>query len=181
MKLSVYFDWSKELLNVDRWENLGRESLISSCDHFYQDKSGDCCNLLYSGYCEECGVNDTDADPVMNFGYPLCVTPSPEIVKEVLDKTGLTVLYDSHSDVYYLVLCGGGMDLSQNISLAYLLIEGWIPDELLIETCKQTKLSVYGENWDLLVNGMIESHENSLHQLKESLKFWKQQKKGSGD
>ncbi len=43
---------------------------------------------------------------------------------------------------YFLVLCGGGMDLSQSIAYAYLLAGQRIPDELAFEVCTQPCLSV---------------------------------------
>jgi len=81
------------------------------------------------------------------------------------------------TDKYFLALCGGGMDLSQNIGLAYLLTDGRIPYALAIQISTQPNLNYGKENYTKVMGGCIsaigESIQNAEFRLKrinESLK-----------
>jgi hypothetical protein len=46
------------------------------------------------------------------------------------------------TEEYFLALTGGGMDFSQNIALAYIIAQGWIPIALAYEVFTQLELNV---------------------------------------
>jgi len=72
--------------------------------------------------------------------------PDEDKILEIVKKTCLTVMENQDTGEYFLVLCGGGMDLSQSIAYAYLLAGQRIPDELAFEVCTQPCLSVGKKN-----------------------------------
>ena len=172
MVYSINVDWSNSL--EDGWENLGRQILVDSCEHKTQEGCGENTNMEYSGYCEECKISESDSQPMMNYAYPLETTPNTEDILKVVKKTCLTVMEKEGN--YYLVLCGGGMDLSQQIGLAFILIEKWLPIDLLKVVSTQKGLSVYGEDWILLRKSIIEQLKMEEGKLSQKIKDWENTK-----
>jgi hypothetical protein len=84
--------------------------------------------------------------PMMNYGYPLSFLPDDQKILKVVKDTCLTVMENQDTGDSFLVLCGGGMDLSQSIANAYLLAGERIPDELAFEVCTQPCFSVGRKN-----------------------------------
>ncbi len=71
----------------------------------------------------------------MLYVYALDGEPSEDEIASVCDRTACTVLERRDRDgegtgEYFLALCGGGMDLSQDVALAYVLAGERIPDAL---------------------------------------------------
>jgi len=170
MGYSIDVDWSDYL--EKGWENIGRSILEESCNHKTQEGCGDETNARYSGYCEKCEISEDDCSPMMNYAYPLETTPNDEDILKVVKNTCLTVM--EKDGKYYLALCGGGMDLSQQVALAYIFIEKWIPLDLLTEVSKQKGLSVGGEDWKLLRNSMIKQFKVNSDNLNSQLKSWEE-------
>jgi len=108
----------------------------------------------------------------MNYAYPLETTPSDENILKVVKTTCLTVM--EREGEYFLALCGGGIDLSQSIGLAYILIENWIPKELIGEISKQKGLSVSGEDWKLLRTKIITQLRKYAQDATERAIEWEQ-------
>lgn len=158
MESARRIDWYEEFgNNPDRWVNHGRNILEDSCTHTTQDKGKDPeTNVRYSGWCEECDFQEDSCQPMMNFGYPLRGLPSEEQILSVVKDTCLTIMEDSQNDGYFLVLCGGGMDLSQSIALAYLRVGERIPDDLVLEVCTQPALSVSKEEYREIMQACLE-------------------------
>jgi hypothetical protein len=162
-------DWEK---GYEIWENLGRQALEDACKHKTQDKSSKYkeTNMRYSGYCEECGTHEDSARPMMNYAYPLYCSfnldDDLQKILKVVHETNCTVMYNSDEDAYYLALCGGGMDLSQDIAFAYFIMERWIPYALLMNVCTQPELSISGSNWKKLAREM---RSQLLHYSKQAI------------
>jgi len=172
-EFSISVDWSDYYSKG--WENVGRSILEESCTHKTQDKSEEPeTNVRYSGYCSECDISEDDAEPMMNYAYPLTTEPSEEDILKVVKNTCLTVM--EKEGEYFLALCGGGMDLSQQIALAYVLIENWIPEDLISEVSTQKGLSVGGENWKLLRSKMIKQLNNYQEKFKRKAEEWENTK-----
>ncbi len=146
MDMAHFIDWYDQLReHPDRWGNHGRRVAEESCKHKTQDKDKHCSretNMRYSGYCDKCGFSEDDCEPMMNYGYPLCCLPDDEKILQIVKQTCLTVMENQDTGEIFLVLCGGGMDLSQSVAYAYLLAGHRIPDELVFEVCTQPCLSV---------------------------------------
>lgn len=159
-------DWSNYY--EEDWTNEGRRVLEGSCTHHTKDK--DNTDVEYSNYCEECEISEDDCQPMMNYAYELETTPDDEDILKVVKNTCLTVM--EKDGTYYLALCGGGMDLSQSIGLAYVLIENWIPKSLIGEISKQKGLSVGGKNWKLLRSKVIEQLKRYAENSKARAKEW---------
>lgn len=147
MTYAIRTDRSEEFkTNFEKWVNHGRNALEDNCKHKDKD-NGNETNMRYAGYCDKCGVSEDSAQPMMNFIYPLYQKPSDKQILNVVNKTNLTVMENTEEDTFYLTLCGGGMDLSQDIGLAYILCGEWIPFDLALETCTQPALSVSMANY----------------------------------
>ena len=138
-------DWMNE---GEYFENLGRSLLENSCNHTDEDKNTKKedreTNVRYAGYCSQCGVNEDTCEPILNYVYPLRQCPSDKQILKIIKETCLTVMLDMRDDEYYLALCSGGMDLSQDIGLAYVLAEENIPFSLALEISTQEELSKSG-------------------------------------
>jgi len=165
----VFIDWSTEW---EKWENYGRSALESNCKHHDQEgATKDCPNMQYSGWCEKCGEGEDSSMPMMNYSYPLFGEPSEEEILKVVKRTCLTVMYNNDTDKWVLALCGGGMDLSQSIALAYILVGDRIPNDLAQEVCLQPALSVSKADWVMVMKECrrILSHEsaNALSRIEE--------------
>jgi hypothetical protein len=115
------------------------------------------------------------AIPMMNYLYPLELTDFEESkILEVVKKTNCSVLENKDSGEWFLVLCGGGMDLSQDIALAYQILETWIPQEFLREVNKQPCLSLGGKNYKKLARGIIKQLKIESDRNKQRRKEWKE-------
>ena len=127
-------NWQEEYENYD---NVGRNALFNSCKHK---------NSSDNGHCDEgkCDFSEDSAEPMMNYAYPLRHEPSEQEILKVVKNTNCTVMRNNETEEYCLVLCGGGMDLSQDIALAYIYAQGWIPHSLIQEVSTQYGLSVSG-------------------------------------
>ena len=170
MRFSISVDWSEEYNIPDKWENVGRRVIEEHCTH--KPAKRDDSNMSYEGNCDACGFCEDSAMPMMNFAYPLVITPDDDEVLEVVKRTNCSVMHNTESDEYFLVLCGGGMDLSQDIALAYHILERWIPYELAINVCTQKDLSVSGADWGILKRAMQESLKLYAGRAQEYLKRW---------
>lgn len=170
MTYAISFDWSEELKIPDKWENVGRRVAEESCTH--KSEGNEDSNMNFEGCCDECGFSEDSQEPMMNYGYPLETTPDDAKVLEVIKRTNCTVMYDTESSTYYLVLTGGGMDLSQDIALAYAILEQWIPYDLAIEVSTQKGLSIGGEYWEVLKTAMHASLTLYADRAKEQAKRW---------
>ena len=112
---------------------------------------------------------DSHSEPIMSYGHILETAPSEEDILKVVLNTNCSVMYNNENDVYYIVLCGGGMDLSQDIALSYVWLEKWIPEDFITRVCKQKNLSVYNEKFEELRKAIIEQskvYKNRFEQLK---------------
>jgi len=108
--------------------------------------------------------------PMMLYAYPIYTMEADydyasfeEKVKEVCLKTNCTVVQKNSSGEYFLALTGGGMDLSQDIALAYLIIDGRIPASLALNVATQKNLSVTGADWVRVMNGVKDELEANIY------------------
>lgn len=165
---SINVDWTEQYEN---WDNIGRSLIEQQCNH----KEG----MQYNGACEKCGFCEDSAIPMMNYAYPLEITPEDDKVLQVVKETNCTVLYNRCEDRYYLALCGGGMDLSQDIALAYNILEKWIPLELALRVSTQDGLSTYGKTFRKVMRACKDSLESDILASKRQLKKIKESIKTS--
>lgn len=167
MSYAIYTEWNDYYSKG--WENVGRQTLEQSCTCGNEAEGY---NMSNNGYCEKCGFAEDSAEPIYNYAYPLEAQPTDENILEVIKRTNLTIMFKTEEDKYYLALCGCGMDLSQDIALAYIIMGEMIPEDLIKSVCTQKDLSVSGEDWDLLKNSIIKQSENYIFQLQNTIKNW---------
>ena len=184
---AVRIYWYDELReHFDDWTNHGRNIAEEKCTHKDRDSSADPknreTNMRYGGYCEKCGFSEDSQQPMMNYGYPLDRVPDESAILQIIKHTNLTVMEHEKNGNVYLVLCGGGMDLSQDIAYAYLLAGERIPAALAASVSTQEGLNHSGATFKKIMRGCIESLEsegkqflNQAGYIKESMKKKPQQ------
>ena len=205
---SISVDWTNYFEN---WTNRGRDILKDSCNHYDADESNkedfdnrseqdkkdyteeqfeDWCkdsfktsNVRYKDYCEECDISEDSAEPMMNYAYPLHHEPTEEEILRIVKETNLTIMENNDTGEFFLALCGGGMDFSQEIGYAYLIC-GYIPDAMAFNVSEQYGLNISGKKYFELMNKVITSLENSqeayknrIVRIKEAVKEAKAKKK----
>ena len=168
MAYSRSVNWQEE---SEKWENQGRNALEEACKHHDHWKDEET-NMRYQGHCEKCGNSEDSGIPMMNYAYPLETTPSEEAILKVVNETNCTVMYNSDEDSYYLALTGGGMDLSQDIAVAYQIIESWLPKDLIGEVCTQPELSIRGKDWLKMARQIKKQIRLDTAQLRADNKRW---------
>lgn len=164
MGYAIYKDITK--LYEEEWTNHGRRVLEESCKH----KNG----IEENGYCEKCDISEEKAEPMINYIYPLELDSfDDKKILKVVNETNCTVLEDPDGN-WYLCLCGGGMDLTQDIALAYIILETWIPKDLLAKVCKQPMLSTSKKQYKILAKQMIRQLRIDIGYDKMNIKEWRE-------
>lgn len=180
MSFSIFIDWQEELNNCGKWENHGRRIVEENCHHKTQDNDRDSnareTNVRYSGYCDECDISEDSCQPMMNYAYPLETTPDDDKILEAVKQTNCTVMGNTQTGEYFLALCGGGMDLSQDIALAYVILERWIPTDLILQVNKQRAFSISEKNYRTLKKAIIEQLKIDSEKFLECKKEWRKRK-----
>lgn len=123
-------------------------------------------------------IEDPDAGiPMMNYAYPLEVTPDEATIKKIVKETNCTVVYNNEEDNYYLALTGGGMDLSQDIALAYMIAQGFIEWDFLSSVYLTNPLSVSKKDFKKILKEAIRQFKivkanatRDLERARETLK-----------
>jgi len=177
MGYSINQDMQEIYDNPDKWTNHGREALINSCHHQTQDESEKDVdkefNVSYGGYCEECDISEDSAVPIMNYIYPLELKDFDEDkILKVVKNTNCSVMENQETGEWFLVLCGGGMDLSQDIALSYIFLEKWIPEDLITQVCKQRGFSISKDNFEILKKEIIEQSKHYNNKFNQLEKDW---------
>lgn len=157
-------------INVEQWDEtwnyVGRELEISKRGEWSERRQN--------------GVGEDDYYPMMNYCYPLYKAPTDSEIFKVHRLTSCTVV-EKDGD-YYLALTGGGMDLSQDIALAYYICQRWIPYELAIEVNTQPNLSQYGIYYRRTMRAVKDSlRENILSARRKIKEINKGIKESMGD
>jgi len=173
---STFIDWSSEDIHRS-WNFVGAEILynkelekLSHCSHGNREKE----------YCHECESYPDDIyqsnKPVMNFAYPLFSEPDEEKIVKVCEETSCTVVYNSQEDCYYLALTGCGMNLSQDIALAYIITDGCIDWDMLDNVCISGAFSVSKGDYQIILNELerqlaisIDNQTRKLTEVREQL------------
>ena len=148
MKMAEHVnDW-----NFSEWEFTGRNIEVRDRGEWSEDNQD--------------GISVDDYYPMMNYAYPLdngC--PSESTIKEIHKKASLTVVCKLSTDTYYLSLTGGGMNLSQDIAMAYIIAENRVPTGLAREVNVETPLTQHGDNYRKVLNKCKQSLENIEYQI----------------
>ncbi|MDD5599745.1 MAG: hypothetical protein PHV82_17505 [Victivallaceae bacterium] len=168
---SIHVDWSDENI-YQYWDFVGAEIVyhkenlrLQQCPHGNHNLE----------HCFECNCfpdeRRNDNLPSMNFAYPLEFEPSEDIIYRVCNETNCTVVRQISSDYYFLALTGGGMNLSQDIALAYIIAEGCIQWEMLEDVYIGGPFSVSKEKYQLILTELRRqlkvSISNQISKLRE--------------
>lgn len=111
-------------------------------------------------------------EPIYNFLHALTIKPEEEKILKIITSTNCTVLYNEEKDIYYIALTGCGMDLSQDIGYAYLILQRWIPQDLILSIAKQRKLSINEKQFEVLKKAIIEQSKHYANEFKALKKDW---------
>lgn len=180
MSYGQYIRWDKEYKRDEapweRWSNHGRRVVEESCEHY--DQGDGCNNIQYQGYCDECGIGEDYCEPMYNYIYPLELDHySDEKILEVVDRTACTVMENQDAGIWYLTLTGCGMDLTQDIALAYVILDGRIPEDLMLHICPQAGLSQPIESYIELSETVIEEAEALSKRFQQIVEDWQRRVK----
>ncbi len=183
MVFAIDFDWSE---NFD--ENTGEQRFNLDCpntehhnkygngwDTAYEateDTNGEEC-APYQG-CPCCEDDSGYLAPMMNYLYPLdyqgLITQEIQIE---LAQTNCMLVQENSTDDYYLVLNGGGMDLSPSIAWAYYKAQKWLPVSLLQELkAGWVKDSLEESKFEELKSLIVEQLASEKSKLDEQLTQW---------
>ena len=163
-------DW-----NDSKWDHTG----VSIMRDYYENnrvarKEAKDLDISIESYADE---KAAESYPMMLYAYPLFSEPSDEQIRKVCLKTCCTVVLDNETDTYYLALCGGGMDLSQSVALAYLMTDGFIPRSLVHEVCRQPCMSVGKSDYRKIVKEIKKQLKNEIRNCQSDLKSWNSEMK----
>lgn len=167
---SKHVDWW-EAFKGDEWDCLGR--------YLMEEQKG-----LWSENSPE-GLESDDYMPIYNFAYPLGLSSLDEDkIIRICTETNCTVVKNTEEDSLYLALCGCGMDLSQDIALAYMIAYAWgdeeygrIPDHMLFDVIKSGAFSVSQEKFEHIRKALIEGFKNLKQSCERELESLKEQDK----
>ncbi|MCF8008138.1 MAG: hypothetical protein K9K32_00105 [Halanaerobiales bacterium] len=176
MSYAEFIDWQTEDF-FENWENVSINVLVK----IFKDKDDPRAEEIaeYFGIDLEDGYEELDEIindsffPMINFIYPLETnTLQKDAVYKTSLETNCIVLYNRVFGKNYLCLAAGGMDFSQDIGLAYAIMDKRIPLELAIDINTQKNLTVRGENWGLLEYKVIQALEAGKNRINQLLKEW---------
>lgn len=179
---SINIDWLEEFQNnSDKWENTTqrvlREILEDSNNERFKEVAERLEVLNEDGTLKDYYEESIDSyEPMMNYGHILETEPDDEKVLEVALKTNCSVMYNTEREQYYICLNGGGMDLSQDIGLSYVILEKWIPEDLINSISSQKGLSISEENFEVLKSAIIEQSKNYSDRFLSCAKKWQEVK-----
>lgn len=175
MGYSIWMDMEEVNNNPDKWINHGRNVLIESCKHHNKETGKEETIARYQGWCDKCDISEDSAIPIMNYLYPLeCKNFDEESVLKIVKETNCSLLENQDSGEWFLSLCGGGMDLSQDIAYSFQILENWMPKDLLLNVCSQPLLSLGEDNYKKLALGIIKQLEMGSEKFKEKAKEWEE-------
>lgn len=167
-------DWTDE-----KWEMTGRDLMYSKMEEKGTPQHKELLKRAKDCGCKPYEIIDEVADehiPMMNYAYPLEIVPEEDKIIEVCERTCCSVVQDNNTGTYFLALCGGGMDLSQDVALAYTIVQKWLPISLLQNINTQYGLKS-DKDFEQIADIIIEQTKIEISRLQETLKKWEAVKK----
>lgn len=171
---SILVDWSEFEDDgvLEEWEFTGRTLL--------EEKYG-----RWSEYNED-GIDEDTGFPLMNYAYPTGnQTISDKKILRVCEETNCTVVFNNNDNEYYLALTAGGMDLSQDIALAYMIINtfenekyGFIDKDMLDDIYISGRLSIGENQYKIMLETLKKQYQKSITRSKETIETINKQLKG---
>lgn len=79
-------------------------------------------------------IIDRKTSVAMNGVYPLSQTPSRETIQHFLEVCSEVAFMEIGEDSYFIYLTSGGLCLKKQIAYAYLMVDGFIPENILTKT-----------------------------------------------
>ena len=167
---NLYVNWSDEDI-LKTWDFIGAGIVyqyeykrLQECPHGNQ-------NLRY---CDECEcfpeIREADNKPAVNFVYPLVKKPSAGKILRVCNETSCTVIRNLDDENYYLALTAAGMDLSQDIALAYIIADGQIHWDMLEDIYTTKVFSVTEKDYQTVLKKLEEQLKFSIKRRQTKLK-----------
>lgn len=182
MVTAIDFDWSENMdengesrFNLDCPNTDHHEKYGNGWETQYEateDLNGEKCEA-YQG-CPCCEDDSGYLAPMMNYLYPLdyqgLVTQEIQIE---LAQTNCMLVEENSTGNYFLVLNGGGMDLSPSIAYAYFKAQKWLPLDLLHEIkAGWVKDSLSSEKFEELKAVIVEQLQSQISRTQEKYEEW---------
>ena len=186
---AIKVDWSE--VNSETWELVSQEEAINLLGRdkkslTTKEKS------LRKKLIESLGVDEKNKDledapvsnefgvPIYNYAYPLS-KGKPFTREEVLSvalETNCCVVKNIEDGDYFLSLTGCGMDLSQDIGYAYVLLGERIPVETALDINTQKGLSISEKKFKVLAKEVIKSLRYARLDANAKIKAYRQAVRG---
>jgi len=142
----------------DTWEYVGRDVMYSYYEAHPKVAEAEGYELDEEGkvnYLDELADREY---PMMLYAYPLEFDElEDDKIIRICTETNCTVVRDAKTDSLFLALTGGGMDLSQDIALAYIIAQKWVPFALALAVSTQPNLSKHGKAYRKVMRGIVDS------------------------
>lgn len=167
---NIYVNWNdKDVLQ--NWDFVGAAVVY----HMESKKPQECPHGNQNlRYCDECDcypdTKENNNFPAMNYAYPLSSEPDKDKIIRVCEETCCTVVRNLQEDKYYLALTGNGMDLSQDIALAYIIADSSIPWSLLEHVYNSGAFSVSEKDYKIILKELERQLTISINKRKAKLK-----------
>lgn len=170
----------------DKWEFTGRDLIESAMreggtpQHKEAKENAEGCGCSLESYISDKANENL---PMMNYAYPLNSRPSDEQIIEICEETNCTVVEDTRTGDFFLALSGGGMDLSQDVAMAYIIAEKNVPPALALNVSTQEGLSTNGKAWLKVMRycresllGWASGYRRQAKQISEATKEYRKRK-----
>jgi hypothetical protein len=162
-------DW-----NHEEWEFTGMDVMRSFYEANPKEAEKDGHELDEGGNVKYLDEIIEDFFPMMLYAYPLDSEPPTMKIIKLCRNTNCTVVMKRDTEDYFLALTGGGMDLSQDIAMAYIIAEDFVPASLAMEVSTQEGLSKHGKEWMKVMRYCAKSLDIHAHFCKSRVKTIKQ-------
>ena len=85
--------------------------------------------------------------PIYNYAHVLQHEPRAKDIKQVIeDAPNMSIIYIDEIETYCIALNGCGMDMSDSIAYAYMVLDGYVPKS----TIPTDRMTLSKECWDKL-------------------------------
>ena len=145
-------DWNED------WEYVGRDVMYSYYEAHPKAAKEEGYEVNDKGEVEYLDELADREHPMMLYAYPLEFDElEEEKIIKICIETNCTVVRNVATNDLFLALTGGGMDLSQDIALAYIIAQRWVPFALALAVSTQPNLSKHGKAYRRVMRGIVDS------------------------
>jgi len=172
VEMTTEYSISVENWTDEKWEMTGREIMYSILSDRNTRQYKELKRQYGDGYDIDTIISEKADEhcPVMLYAYPLYSRPTDEQIVKICEETACTVVEDTETGDFFIALCGGGMDLSQDVAHAYVLAGERVPPALAMNVSTQYTSTCMGRTWRKVMRECRRSLLISVWHYKEHAK-----------